>query len=81
MQTDRAITPPAYAARLGIGIHTVLGWIRAGELAAINTSNATRPRWRILPEAIQQFERRRAAKPPTPPAPRRKKDPATTEYF
>lgn len=81
MQTDRAITPPAYAARLGIHVARVLAWIRAGELAAIDVGDRTRPRWRILPDAIAQFERRRAAKPPAPPAPRRKKDPAITEYF
>jgi excisionase family DNA binding protein len=67
-------------ARYGVGEGTVLGWIRSGELKAVNVGrNATakKPRWRINPEALEAFERGRT---PTPTAavtpgkkPRRKK--------
>ena len=36
--------------RFGVSEHTVLGWIRSGELRAVNVgrrSGAKRPRWRI----------------------------------
>lgn len=41
--------------------HTVLGWIRSGELKAINVrrSGSKRPSWRITEEALQEFEERR----------------------
>jgi hypothetical protein len=59
------LTPPAYAARIGSKPDTVIGWIRSGELLAINVASrgATRPRYRISPEAIAEFERRRSVGP------------------
>ena len=80
---DPAFTPPAIAKRYAVGVGTVLGWIRSGELAAINVgSGPKRPRWRIMPEAIETFERRRTAQPATPkPARRRKQLQNVVEYF
>jgi hypothetical protein len=82
-QSDRAKAPPAIAKHYAVGVGTVLGWIRSGELAAINVgSGAKRPRWRIMPDALEAFERRRAAQPATKPARRRRKaDPAVIEFF
>jgi len=40
-------------------VHTVLGWIRAGELKAVNVGRAPdgrKPRWRITQSAIDSFE-------------------------
>jgi excisionase family DNA binding protein len=47
----------------GVNNDTVLGWIHAGELAAINVARAgyTRPRYRVTEEALEAFRRRRAA--------------------
>jgi hypothetical protein len=76
----RALTPPAVAKRYGVNVHRVLGWIAKGELAAVNVGDGTRPRWRIMPDALMDFERRRAATPPPPP--RRAKNRETyTRYF
>jgi excisionase family DNA binding protein len=56
--------------RYGVSQHTVLGWIRSGELRAVNVGRklgAKKPRWRITHEALEAFE---ALRTPTPPAPR-----------
>jgi len=69
--------------RYSVGEHTVLGWIRRGELRAIDVSRTPggKPRWRITPEALEAFELSRTAEP-TPPRRRRKKKPAdVVEFF
>jgi excisionase family DNA binding protein len=69
--------------RFAVGEHTVLGWIRQGELKAVNVARGTdrRPHWRISQEALSAFEERRAAKPPVPRAPRRKRPEQVTEFY
>jgi excisionase family DNA binding protein len=62
-QTER-LTPPQAAKRLGISPDTVLGFIRRGELKASNVSKAQRPRYRITPEALAEFEARRTTERP-----------------
>ncbi len=55
--------------RYGVGEHTVLGWIRSGDLRAINVGRsvkAKKPRWRITEEALAAFELRRTPDPPQP---------------
>src|SRR5262245_36983341 len=45
--------------RYGVSEHTVLGWIRSGDLKAVNVgrrSGAKKPRWRITQEAVTAFE-------------------------
>jgi hypothetical protein len=45
--------------RFAVTEHTVLGWIRSGELTAINVGRspgARKPRWRISQEALEAFE-------------------------
>lgn len=57
---------------LGVKVHTVLAWIHAGELAAINVAKtlSTRPRYRVSEESYQSFlQRRAAASSPRPKAP------------
>jgi transposase len=78
-----AITPGQLANRFGVGIHKVLSWIASGQLAAVNvaTNPHGRPRWVIMPEAIADFERRRAAQPKQATQRRRKRDTTVTEYF
>jgi excisionase family DNA binding protein len=61
------------AERFGVSVHTVLRWIRAGELMAVNVGrapNGRKPRWRIPPEALAAFE---ALRTPGAPAPRTKR--------
>jgi excisionase family DNA binding protein len=60
---------------LRVGTDRVRGWIRSGELEAINTA-ATRcgkPRYVVLPSHLAEFEKRRRVQPPPKPAPRRKR--------
>ena len=59
------LTPPQFAKRLGVQAQKVLGWIRSGELRAVNVADRTgrRPRWRISAEAAEEFLRRREAVP------------------
>ena len=54
------ITPPTAAKELGIHPDKVLGWIRRGELVAINlaTSVGRRPRYRIRRIDLDDFLRR-----------------------
>lgn len=70
--------------RYGVGEHTVLGWIRSGELRAINVGRkqgAKKPRWRITEEALQAWELLRTPPPPLPRAPRRKRPEGVIEFY
>lgn len=60
--------------RFKVGEHTVLGWIRAGELQAINVARTPggKPHWRVSAEALQTFELLRTAMPVVPQSHRRR---------
>lgn len=78
------LTPPMLARRWAVDHDKVLGWIRSGELRAINlaTSVAGRPRYRISIHEVERFEEARSTKPPAPkPARRRRSRTAGREYF
>ena len=69
--------------RYGVTVHTVLGWIRSGELRAVNVGRrprAKKPRWRISQQSLEAFELARTPTPP-PPRARRKKRPADVIEF
>jgi excisionase family DNA binding protein len=60
--------------RYGVSEHTVLGWIRSGELRAVNVGRrpgGKKPRWRVTEAALTAFERLRTPTPPPPRARRR----------
>jgi transposase len=61
--------------RYGVGEHTILGWIRSGELKAINVARGAgkRPKWRITSEALAAFELKRESGSTAPKATRRRK--------
>lgn len=70
--------------RYGVTVHTVLGWIRSGELRAVNVGRrlgAKKPRWRITVEALEAFEQARTATPPPPRARRRKRPAEVIEFY
>jgi predicted site-specific integrase-resolvase len=73
--TTSYLSPPQYAKRLGIDPVKILGWIKKGELRAINiASNLTgRPRYRIPIDAILEFEALRSARPAVKVVRRKKK--------
>jgi len=77
------LTPPELARIYRVDIHTVLAWIRNGQLRAVNVGSGTkRPRWRIDPADVAVFEAARTAQP-SPPTQRRKKAASgwTFQYF
>jgi excisionase family DNA binding protein len=50
------LTPPQVAKRFGVKPETVIHWIRAGKLRAINVAKpGKRPRWRIGEEMLKEF--------------------------
>lgn len=67
----------------GVGEHTVLGWIRRGELKAIDVSRRPggKPRWRITQGALEAFEQLRTPSPPPPPTRRRRRPANVTEFY
>ena len=70
--------------RYGVSEHTVLGWLRSGDLMGFNvaqTPGAKRPRWRITEEALRAFERARTHTPPPPKARRRKRPADVIEFY
>lgn len=81
---DRALTIRDLTERYGVGEHTVLGWIRSGELRAINCGRrpgAKKPRWRITAEALAAFELCRTHNPPPPRARRRKQSAEAIQFY
>jgi excisionase family DNA binding protein len=57
--------------RYAVNEHTVLGWIRSGELRAVNVGRRPgkkKPRWRVPQAALDAFE---ASRTPTAPPPRK----------
>lgn len=71
---ERFLTPPEIAKRLRVSPAKVLTWIRKGELRAVNLSNSFRPRYRVCPDALEDFLQSREVQPP-PPRQRRRRQP------
>jgi len=61
----RNLTPPDIARRYGVATAKVIGWIRNGELVALNLARrgCTRPRYSITHESLEQFEQARRVVP------------------
>lgn len=81
----RTWTVPRLAEELAVKEQVILQWIRSGELKACNlaaNAKGRRPRWRILPNDLEDFLRRRSTAPAAAtPAPRRRPRSTATEYF
>ena len=73
-QLVRRLTVAEVAEVLAVNQAKVIGWIRSGELRAIDVSvkRGARPRWRIAPSDLAAFETSRAAVP-TPKVVQRKR--------
>jgi len=63
------------AERLAVDARRVRGWIRSGELPAIDVGPARgkHRRWRIAESDLELFLARRAHTPPAPPTRRRRR--------
>ena len=60
------LTPSALAKRWGVSPNKILAWIHAGQLRAVNFAtrqDGVRPRYRIAPDAMREFNERRETKP------------------
>lgn len=78
------LTPPQLAEQWGVSPDKIIGWIRSGELRAIDISTkrgSPRPRYLVDRRDIEAFELARAVIPPAPRQRRRRRDPAVKEYF
>ena len=89
MPRPRAVPPQGgltvrdVARRYRVSPERVRGWIYRGELGALNTADTRcgRPRYVVLPEALQEFERRRQVATLEKPAPRRKRRTTEIDYY
>jgi hypothetical protein len=70
----RGLSLRAVAARYRVARATVAHWIKTRQLRAVNVARSlcAPARWRIMPEALAEFERHRDAAPAPKPARRRK---------
>jgi hypothetical protein len=68
--------------RWKVGPDKIHGFLRRGELVGINvaTNLSGKPQWRITPEAVEQFERRRSSAAP-PKLPRRRRRSVGKDYY
>jgi hypothetical protein len=79
--SERGLTISDLARRYRVKRGKVLGWIRRGELAAVNTADPLcRPRYVVTAEQLADFERRRTDTP-AKPTPRRRKRTTLVDYF
>ena len=65
------LTVEAIAERYTVSAGTVLGWIKTGQLKAVNVGRAPgskRPRWRVSAAALAAFEEARTPAPAARPA-------------
>lgn len=82
--SDATFTVRDLCGRYGVTEHTVLGWIRAGELRAINVgrrAGAAKPRWRVTAAALAAFEQRRTSTLPPPRTRRRRTSDDVIEFY
>jgi hypothetical protein len=70
------------ATRWRVGQDKLRAWLAKGELVGVNvaTNLAARPQWRISPEEVQRFERRRSSAP-TPKPTRRRRPTHIHDYY
>jgi hypothetical protein len=70
------------ARRYRVGEDKVRGWMKHGELAALNTNSTkcARPRFVITADALAEFERRRSVAPAAKPR-RRSRRADVVDYY
>lgn len=80
---QRGLTPRELGRRWRMSHDAIRGLIRAGHLKALNLAPArcTRPRFVILPQHIEEFERRREAAAVTVAPRDKRRKPVEIDYF
>lgn len=65
-EAKRSLTPPEVAVRYRVSADKVRGWIRRGELPAVNVASTLtgKPRFVVTAEGLAAFERKRCAAQP-----------------
>lgn len=58
------LTSSELAKILRVSRDKVMGWIRRGQLTAINVSEGARPRYRVSRESLEEFLKVREVQPP-----------------
>ncbi len=71
---DPYVTTAEIARLLRVSSEKVLGWIRRGELTAVNVGNGSGPRYRVSRDSLDAFLKSREVQPP-PKHVRRKPQP------
>jgi hypothetical protein len=72
------------ARRYRVGPDRVRGWIKSGEMRALNTGMTLcgRPRYVVTPEALAEWEQSREVQAPVPKAmPRRRRRSSEIDYY
>jgi excisionase family DNA binding protein len=77
------LTPREVARLLRVSPDRVRSWIASGELGAIDTATARcgKPRFVVLPQHLDDFERHRRVSPPPKPIRRRRRQPGTIDFY
>ena len=87
MNLGQSLTVPQIAERFAVDPDCVRAWIKSGALVAIDVSRVKGklPRWRVTPQALEQFEQARASNPgrlaKLPTRARRQRPADFIEYF
>lgn len=81
--SNRGLTVADVAQRYRVSPDKVRAWIKRGELVAINTADRRcgRPRFVVPADALDAFERRRAAATPEAPKPQRRKREIEEDFY
>lgn len=82
--SDRNYSVRDLCERYAVNEHTVLAWIRSGELQAINVGvspGKKKPRWRISESALAAFELARTVSPPPSRTRRRKQTGEAIQFY
>jgi hypothetical protein len=68
-------TVAALCRRWRIGADKLRGFIKRGELVAVNLAShlSAKPQWRVMPEEVERFEQRRTSAPPPKPQRQRRR--------
>lgn len=82
-ELPQGFRPSQIARRYQVCEETVIGWIRRGELRALNLakSQVAKPRFLVTYEALMEFEQKKLVPTPAPKTPRRRRPKQVKDFF